>query len=118
MPPCSRCRYWQAARRRADRQVGATVFEVVKEQWRAAIGAKAALDKLRTVPDARLAACPAERIIGRGDKRGKDVARRFLAHAAMAEMRIVKHSGCVEAHGTALAAAAHLHLDAFHFSPP
>jgi hypothetical protein len=33
----------------------------------------------------------------------------------MAEMRIVEHSGCMVAHGTALAAAAHLHLDAFHF---
>jgi hypothetical protein len=30
-------------------------------------------------------------------------------------MRIVKHGGCVVAHGTTLAAAAHLHLDAFHF---
>lgn len=101
--------------KRTDHQVGATVFEVVEEQWRAAIGAEAALDNLRTLPDAWLAACPAERIIGRGDERGKDVARGFLAHAAMAEMRIVKHGGCVVAHGTTLAAAAHLHLDAFHF---
>ena len=72
--------------KRTDHQVGATIFQVVEEQWGAAIGAEAALDKLRALPDARLAACPVERIIGRGDERGKDVARGFLAHAAMAEM--------------------------------
>ncbi|MNL71125.1 hypothetical protein D3C87_1962330 [compost metagenome] len=91
---------------------------MVKEQWRAAIGAEAALDKLRALPHIRLAACPDERVIGRGDERGKDVARGLLAHAAMAEMRIVEHGGCVVAHGAALAAAADLHLDAVHLSPP
>lgn len=102
---------------RADHQVGAAVLDVMEEQRRAAVGAEPALDQLRTLPHARPAARPAERLIGRGDQRGKDIPGGLLAHAAMAEMRVVEHGRGAIANGPALAAAGDHGVDAVHGFP-
>lgn len=104
--------------KRADHQVGAAVLDMMEEQRRAAVGAKAALDQLRTLPHARPAARPAQRLIRRGDQRRKDVASCLLAHAAMADVRVVQHGRGAIANRPALAAAGYRGFDAVHGGAP
>lgn len=52
---------------------------------------KAALNQLRTHKNGRLAARPFECFVGRRDKRRKDIAHGFLAHATVTDMGVVEH---------------------------
>src|SRR5690606_22282599 len=72
---------------------------------RAAIAAEAACRDVGAVELGRRATGPGQVLVADADEVGEHVAARLLAHAAMAEMRIVAQLGGVPAHGAALAAA-------------
>ena len=98
---------------RTGRQVDMLALEIVVEQRRPARSAKAARRFVRTVEGCGSPARPADRIARHTDQRDKEIARRLLAHAAMADMRGVEHRGHMIAHRAALAATRGFRLNAF-----
>jgi len=68
----------------------------------------------RAAKDRGLSPRPDERVARRGDERGEQIADRLLAHAAMAQMRIVEHRARTIAHRAALAATGRFGFDALH----
>src|SRR5215217_8527600 len=104
--------------KRTNGEIDPIAGDVLIKQRRTTGAAKAAIDMLGTAKARRRAARPGDRFARRCDKRDEDIADGLLAHAAMADMRVVEHFRGVIAHGAALAAAADFHCIALHQLPP
>src|SRR5690606_33183170 len=74
-------------------------------QRRSAITAEAAIDMVGRTETLAFAARPGEGRLARGDERRIEIPERLLAHAAMADRRLIEHALHMKPNGTALAAA-------------
>src|SRR3546814_16090987 len=80
-------------------------LEIIIGERCPAVAAEAARRLVGAVEPCRRAARPVDRIARHADQRNEEIARRLLAHAAMADMRRVEHRRPMIAHPAALAAA-------------
>src|SRR3546814_19100848 len=80
-------------------------LEIIIGERCPAVAAEAARRLVGAVEPCRRAARPVDRIARHADQRHEELARRLLAHAAMADMRRVEHRRHMIAPSAALAAA-------------
>src|SRR3569623_1732445 len=90
---------------RADRHRDVRTAERAVVERRSAIGAEAARREIGAVELGGLTARPGQMLVADADQCGKEVAGRLLAHAAVADVRIVAQRRRMEADGATLAAA-------------
>src|SRR3546814_2421744 len=76
-------------------------LEIIIGERCPAVAAEAARRLVGAVEPCRRAARPVDRIARHADQRNEEIARRLLAHAAMADMRRVEHRRHMIAHRAA-----------------
>ena len=74
---------------RARSEIDVAAIDVLVEQWRAAIGAEAAIHVFGTAEACWLSSGPGQCFSWRRHERDEDISCCFLAHATVAEVRIV-----------------------------
>src|ERR1700730_16020102 len=94
----------------ADRHAHGAAFEPPVGERRAAAIAEAALDDIRASEERWTAARPAQVLVLDARKGHERLAGRTLAHAAMANARVLGRREQFVAHGAALAAAGHVSM--------